>query len=59
MGRAWDSSAGHRSSVDDAASLQQPETAAAFEARSGACFFNRVQVCWSAPMGAARKDEGQ
>ena len=46
MSRAWDTSAGHLSSVDDAASvgLQLPETAAV---RSGACFFNRIQVRWN------------
>ena len=49
MGRAWDHSANHRSSVDDTASVGSAATrdcSRLVKARSGACFSNRVLVRW-------------
>ena len=64
MGRVWDSSADHRSSVDDAASagLQLPETAADWSKLAAVPASSTGSRCdgpRSALMGAARKDAGQ
>ena len=64
MGRAWDNSAYHRSSVDDAASvgLQLPEAAADWPKLAevpASLTGSRCDGPKSALMGAARKDAGQ